>query len=254
MTSTIEKQKATAQLDRAIAALRDALKNAQEIAPIGNTDSPSEKTISALTETLQHVSALKTEDLTSPKSRGHIRSSMPRLKSVMALLQAASSSSPAEQDTLRLIARTLALLYPVSTLIEQLADRETPPRRSSIPAPYPDAEYRERRSTLRRLVELDIGLHADTNFFTGFSADVSSGGLFVSTYDVLPIGTRINVNFSLPAGPILSVNGVVRWVREFNEMSPEVMPGMGIQFEGLSAEEAELISRYMSDIPPMFYA
>ena len=255
MTKTIEKLEAAAQLDRAVAALGEALEKAQGIDTSEQTAPHIERMTEMLAESLRHVYGLKTAGLVSKDSLASIRSAMSRLRSAMTQLQTGGPLSQAAEGALRMTARTLALLYPVFTLIEQLADaRNSRPSGPPSSPPPADSEHRERRSTLRCIVEVDIGLHADTNFFTGFSADVSAGGLFVSTYDVLPIGTKVNVNFSLPAGPILSINGMVRWVRELNEMTPEVMPGMGIQFENLAAEDAELINRYMSDIPPMFYA
>ena len=111
----------------------------------------------------------------------------------------------------------------------------------------------ERRTTPRRQIEVDIGIHSGTNFFTGFSQDISSGGLFVATYDVLPIGAKINVNFQLPDGPVLSLDGTVRWVREYNETVPDVEPGMGIQFEDISAEGSVAINRFMEQNQPIFY-
>jgi uncharacterized protein (TIGR02266 family) len=256
MTKTIEKLEATAQLDRAAAALGDALAKVQDISQVKGSTVRQEEMVESLAKCLQHVFALKSVGLVSKESRDHIRSAMARLRSTLTLLQTITSDDPAMGDTLRMTARSLAVLYPVSMLIEQLSQSESMPRRTGTPSSSPAFEggvSRDRRSTLRQSVEVDIGLHSGTNFFTGFSEDISSGGLFLSTYDMLPIGAKVNVNFSLPAGPILSVNGVVRWVRELNEMTPEMMPGMGIQFESLSAEEAELINRYMSDIPPMFY-
>lgn len=254
MTKTIEKLEATAQLDRAATALGDALAEAQEIT--SSKGSRHMEMTETLAKCLQHVFELTKAGLVAKESPGHIRSSMSRLRTAMTLLQTTSISAPGIERTMRMTARSLALLYPVSTLIEQLAEMHDSSERPDLPSSPPmmrDETYRERRSTLRQIVEVEIGMYADTNFFTGFSADVSSGGLFISTYDVLSIGTKLNLNFALPTGPILSVNGVVRWVREFNEMSPEIMPGMGVQFEHLSSEDAELINRHMSEIPPMFY-
>jgi uncharacterized protein (TIGR02266 family) len=112
--------------------------------------------------------------------------------------------------------------------------------------------HEDRRSFHRRIVHVDIGIHSDTNFFTGFIQDISNGGLFIATYDVLTIGTELNVNFRLPDGPVLSLDGVVRWVREYNETT-EVEPGMGIQFENLSPNDSKSINDFILKHPPIFY-
>ena len=120
------------------------------------------------------------------------------------------------------------------------------------PTPRPGKKS-ERRKSGRRAMEVDIGIHSETNFFTGFSMDISSGGLFVSTYDVLPVGTELNVNFSLPHGPVLSLDGTVNWVREYNSTQPDQAPGMGIRFTHISREDEEHINRYISQHDPLFY-
>ena len=92
-----------------------------------------------------------------------------------------------------------------------------------------------------------------TNFFTGFSQDISTGGIFIATFDILAMGARLNVNFTVPGGPVLSVDGVVRWVREYNETTPDVEPGMGVQFEGLNADDQGAINKFMEQNPPIFF-
>ena len=53
------------------------------------------------------------------------------------------------------------------------------------------------------------------------------------------MGAKVNVNFSLHYGPVFSVDGTVRWLREFNEFTPDVVPGMGIQFDNLTDDEVD---------------
>ena len=254
MTRTIEKLEATAQLDRAASAVSEALAKAQDASGPHATSGNHQEIATALAACLQNIQTLKTEGLVALASPKNIRTAMSRLREVMTQLQTSGGTFFAD-DSLRIIARALAVLYPVSTLIEQLSEAGAAnlSSRSSAPPVGPDAELRDRRSTFRQTVEVEIGLHADTNFFTGLSEDISAGGLFVSTYDVLPIGTKVNVNFSLPSGRIFSIDGVVRWTRELNELTSEVPPGMGIQFDSLDEEDAAHIHRYMSDFPPMYY-
>lgn len=75
----------------------------------------------------------------------------------------------------------------------------------------------------------------------------------MSTYDILPLDSEVNVNFSLPGGPMMSLTGLVRWVREYNDVVPDTAPGMGIMFEDLSAEQEDDINTYLARSNPLFY-
>ena len=258
MSRTIEKLEARAQLDRALSALSEGLALAQDPA-LGDGLSGI---ASSLAKCVKDIFNLKKAGIIDSSAPHLIKGAMTHLRNTLSLLQNAGAN-PNIEETTCIVAQCLALLYPVSTLIEQL--KGVPRREDGSITPGLEIERREysyvpahpseseRRSTIRQMVEVDIGLQSGTNFFTGFSLDISTGGLFISTYDVLPIGAKVNVNFSLPYGPVLSINGTVRWLREFNEFTPEVVPGMGVQFDSLTDDETELINDYMSESPPLFF-
>jgi uncharacterized protein (TIGR02266 family) len=262
MTKTIEKLEANAQLDRALDTLREGLALTQDL-PLDTKSGAVDNVAAALAKCIQNIFNLKGVGLSDPASPTHIRAAMDHLRKTLSLLQDSHLQSNIAEKTTRTVARCLALLYPVSSLIDQLKaiprrkDGSIPPdfvldyKKSSFPPPY--ATEADRRSAVRQVVEVEIGVHSGTNFFTGFSQDISSGGLFISTYDTLPIGAKVNVNFSLPFGPVFSVDGTVRWLREFNEFTPDVIPGMGVQFESLTDEEIEILNEYIAEIPPLFY-
>jgi len=111
---------------------------------------------------------------------------------------------------------------------------------------------KDRRSVDRRDIHVELGIQSDTNFYTGFARDISAGGLFVATYDLPRIGTAVNVNFRLPGGPLLSLHGVVRWVREPDEGDSDVTPGMGISLEHLEPREKAAINAYLSTHEPLY--
>lgn len=102
-------------------------------------------------------------------------------------------------------------------------------------------------------LQTNISMGSDSNFFTGFSPDVSSGGVFVATVETVPRGTTVDVDFTLPGGRPLHASGVVRWVREPNDHSPDLMPGVGVQFQELPPEVASLISDFARKREPLFY-
>lgn len=111
----------------------------------------------------------------------------------------------------------------------------------------------DRRRYERRPLEAEIGVYSDTNFYTGFSEDISAGGMFVATYDLRPMGSQVSLEFVLPGGHEVRVSGEVRWVKDpINESSGS--PGMGIQFgSDLSAEDLAAIQEFVSNREPMFH-
>jgi uncharacterized protein (TIGR02266 family) len=111
----------------------------------------------------------------------------------------------------------------------------------------------ERRTAPRVELQVGVGFHSDTNFYTGFTEDVSEGGLFVATHVPQPIGTRLRLTFTLPAGPEITGEAVVRWLRVPRSHDTETVPGMGVQFEGLEREHEALIREFIALREPLFY-
>lgn len=120
-----------------------------------------------------------------------------------------------------------------------------PVRRSE--SSYPN----DRRGSPRVAIEAEIGLHSETNFYQGFTEDLSDGGLFIATYDVLPVDAKLTVKFSLPDGHQIIANGRVVWVRDLQEGTG---PGMGIEFEGLRPDDHAAILHFIELRPALFYS
>lgn len=116
------------------------------------------------------------------------------------------------------------------------------------------AQSHERRAAHRVDLSVDIGLETDTNFFTGFSEDLSDGGLFIATYKTLPVGTELRVSFALPDGHTVKCAAVVAWVRESRDKSADVKPGMGVHLEGLTRADREAIQSFLRERSPFFYS
>lgn len=127
----------------------------------------------------------------------------------------------------------------------------------SVPAEQAQADVNyggaERRRAPRAHLETEVSFQSDDNFFAGFSEDVSEGGLFVATYDLKAVGTRVNLTFSLPEGTSIETTGEVRWLRDPRDRDAGVSPGMGIQFDALSEPEKAKITEFVKARSPMFY-
>jgi uncharacterized protein (TIGR02266 family) len=132
----------------------------------------------------------------------------------------------------------------------------TAPAEASAPLEVSAAEEKteekmEQRASARVSVSVDIHLASESHFFSGLSGDVSEGGLFLSTYRPLPIGSSVEIEFSLPGSDAtLHARGEVRWLREHSADEPR---GVGIAFEELADEDRERIHRFCTMRPPLYY-
>jgi len=208
--------------------------------------------VEALTASVaKAVGSLFAVQTSGPEEPAHVvgvQKAMEHLRQAMQVLQdLPSTDEPAVHRATQTIAGVLAFLYPLGKAQERASMVPPPPGAPRQVAHDP------RRSTRRIPLDVDIGFLSDTNFYVGFSEDISEGGLFISTYDFQPMGTRLTVNFTLPDGHVVSAQGQVRWVREHNPTAAEMMPGMGVQFEELSADDRTAIHKFLRRRAPLFY-
>jgi len=106
----------------------------------------------------------------------------------------------------------------------------------------------ERRSSPRIAFEVEVGFVSESHFYAGLSMDVSDGGLFVATYQLQPVGSKVAVTFVLPSGHAVTTDAVVRWVREG---SADASPGMGLAFE-LTGEDRKQVCAFCDRRQPLF--
>ena len=106
------------------------------------------------------------------------------------------------------------------------------------------------RRAARHGLEIEVDIVSDTNFYVGFTENLSEGGVFVATYLLKPIGSRIELDLALPSGDTLQLEGTVRWLRE---ASNDAWPGMGVQFDSLRADDEVAIKRFLKMREPLFY-
>lgn len=115
--------------------------------------------------------------------------------------------------------------------------------------PAPD----NRREHTRVVLKTSVHLASESNFYTGFSDNISEGGIFIATYNHAPLGTKLSLEFSLPDdGPAIRVEGEVRWLREFNPDS-DAPPGMGFRFLELDDESRSRVERFCRARDTLFY-
>lgn len=110
-----------------------------------------------------------------------------------------------------------------------------------------------RREHARYSVDLDVSLGSDHNFYAGFAENLSSGGVFVATHLLKPVGEEIQFSIHLPDtdGAVAGI-GQVCWIREYNERS-DLPPGMGIRFLKLQQGAEDLIRHFLNKREPLFF-
>jgi uncharacterized protein (TIGR02266 family) len=106
---------------------------------------------------------------------------------------------------------------------------------------------RQKRATPRAIAYLCIDLCSEHNFWTGLTMNISEGGVFVATHEILPVGSPVALHLELPRERRIMVLGEVRWSRAYTG-DDDVPPGLGIKFVGLDLESLSAIRRFMTKI------
>jgi Tfp pilus assembly protein PilZ len=79
------------------------------------------------------------------------------------------------------------------------------------------------------------------------SADLSPGGVFVETHELLDPGRRVLVELSLPDGGRIEAIGRVAWTKRAmrSASSAELDCGVGIEFLGGAAEQLRALEEFV---------
>ncbi len=109
------------------------------------------------------------------------------------------------------------------------------------------------RASKRIDVTLEVTLSGPHTFFSGFTMDISQGGLFIATHRVFPIGTELMLELTLEGENIEVLTEVV-WVRNMthSDISGE-SPGMGLKFIDLDQRSLEIIDQFVQKKDPLLY-
>lgn len=112
----------------------------------------------------------------------------------------------------------------------------------------------ERRIEPRVAVQVEVTLTSESNFFVGFTDNISEGGIFLATHDLLPIGSQIELEFLLPDDdqPI-EVPAEIRWHRPLASQHEDAPAGFGAQFLDIGDEEQQRLEEFVASREPIFY-
>jgi type IV pilus assembly protein PilZ len=115
----------------------------------------------------------------------------------------------------------------------------------------PDPE--DLRSSYRAPLRLRVDYERMNSFFADYTKNISKGGSFIKTPRPLPIGTRCQFSFTVPAlsDPIQLEGEVTRVVTPEEAQARNEDPGMGVKFVFRDAaaqrEFEDLVERMMED-------
>ncbi len=219
-----------------------------------------------------------------PDGKASVKAALGSLSQTLALLQDVRSGHGGVTTATEVLAKTMSLLFPLTTVpsrmppaheaaVPHIPPAAAVPQASDLGSigqttvshapgrPSPAASTPQGGSIRvappvtgpRVKIEANIGATTESNFYVGFSGEVSNGGVFLATYEVLKLGTHVRALVTLPGNFEFEVDGWVRFVRDPMDLNTEADPGMGIQFEQLSADARELVLRFIRKRAPLFF-
>lgn len=111
-----------------------------------------------------------------------------------------------------------------------------------------------RRENDRKRVRVAVSMHSDSNFYVGFADNMSQGGLFVATHELLSIGETIDLVFELSGEEeLVEVKAEVCWLRAVSDVNNGLLPGFGARFIDLDDEDRARLEKFLENREPMFH-
>jgi uncharacterized protein (TIGR02266 family) len=116
-------------------------------------------------------------------------------------------------------------------------------------------EPKRQRQAERHDLEIAVDLDSDSNFYTGLTQNISTGGLFIATHQIKNVGDRVRLKFTLPGSPrTIDVETEVRWIRENSSLhKTDGASGMGVRFLNMSPEDTATIEGFLKSRDSLFY-
>jgi uncharacterized protein (TIGR02266 family) len=117
------------------------------------------------------------------------------------------------------------------------------------PPTEPEARAHERLS-----FEVAVGIVSDHNFYAGLSLNISEGGLFVSTHQRYPVGTRLEIQLLFPGDEEpTNLMTEVRWARGAGDTKEDAGAGLGLRFIDPPPEVMAKVARFAAKREPIYY-
>jgi uncharacterized protein (TIGR02266 family) len=124
----------------------------------------------------------------------------------------------------------------------RLAARRTQRRRPTRSLEGDDGMSVERRQDARRTINHDFA--SVDEFIAEYVTNISRSGVFIKSDDPLPIGTRVNLRFTVILEELETIEGLGEVVRNVPP-SADSPGGMGVVFVELGQVSRDLIERIL---------
>lgn len=108
-------------------------------------------------------------------------------------------------------------------------------------APYASDEMRKESQRRDERITINKEFESFDAFIQEYVTNISRTGVFVKSKQPLPVGTRVNLKFTVIMDDIETIEGVGEVVRVQNDP-----PGMGVVFRELSAYSQSLLERLLT--------
>lgn len=108
------------------------------------------------------------------------------------------------------------------------------------------------RKSPRALARLHIQCKTCTDpekYLSNYTVNLSTGGFFIVSTDILPVDTQLNIEFVLPDDDkIIKCSARVAWINHPESLINKNLPvGMGLQFLDLSLDSMNSIRKFITD-------
>jgi hypothetical protein len=159
------------------------------------------------------------------------------VREALAILQRNTQAHPAVQRAIEAVASALSTVYALA----QPGPASVPPQAGTL-----------------YTAEAALGAHSSSNFYLGLNGRdvIESGGIFIATYRIPPLGQQLLVQVTMPGGHEFEARAVVTWVREASSVTSaelDASPGFGAKFIQVSREGRDLVARYVRNREPLFH-
>ena len=229
-----------------------------ELIPLSNEAPESElaRVNAALTEREKEIAALRDRLATLERSQNlepcSVESAAPSsVESAAPSSVESAAPSSVESAAPSSVESAAPICVPIENVYPTLLNVAVAYNSGSLPpARLSDSIAPSQRQTPRRSFEIELEFTEDTHFYAGLTQDISQGGVFIATYHVRPIGSRLDLSFELPDGTQVKTSGHVRWLRE--DISDSARPGMGVAFSNLPEHVLTAIDRFCRERPPLY--
>jgi uncharacterized protein (TIGR02266 family) len=101
---------------------------------------------------------------------------------------------------------------------------------------------RDKRRYKRAELKAQVDWDTDHNEYSGYTENISEGGVFIATASPLAIGEPLEVRIALATGEELVIRTRVAWLRQAGD---EAAGGMGVQFVDLTDEVRDRIRKFV---------